>query len=340
MSAMLPKVSLVSLKQAAALPLLLLALAIALAACGNESAPTATDSAATESPGAVLAAADPAAAAPPTVNVANSAPAVVPSAAAQSAAPPAAATAAALPDTPTPPLRDSDIMAAWEKTLTAVYDEVLPSVVYIRVRTPADALPDNFLFREQLPDGLDEFFWGQGSGFVWDDQGHIVTNYHVVDGADQVTVYFPGAVSVRADVVGADPHSDLAVIKVDPDGWSARPAILGDSNQVRPGHLAMAIGAPFGQEFSITSGIVSAVGRLMAAHTQFSIPEVIQTDVALNPGNSGGPLLDRQGRVIGVNTSILTQTGAYSGVGMAVPVNIARRVVRPSSPTANTSIPG
>ena len=105
------------------------------------------------------------------------------------------------------------------------------------------------------------------------------------------------------------------------------PAALGDSSHVRPGHLAVAIGAPFGQEFSMTSGIISAVGRLMSAHTQFSIPEVIQTDAALNPGNSGGPLLDRQGRVIGINTSILTETGAYSGVGMAVPVNIARRIV-------------
>ena len=343
---MTPKISLIALKQAALLPLLLLALAAALAACsgGNGGAASAT----TDS-GPPPTAQDPAATTPPPaaaglVAVSNEAAAPTPtSATAQPvagqqttpAAPPdAQPTAAAQPSAPPATLSPGEIVAAWEQTLTGVYDDVLPSVVYIRVRS-GRSIPDGL--QERLPDEFDEFLWGQGSGFVWDAQGHIVTNHHVIDGADTVTVYFSDSTRVQAEVIGADPYSDLAVIKVDPAGAdpadadtnerSLRPAMLGDSDDVRPGQIAVAIGAPFGQEFSMTSGIVSAVGRMVSANSQFSIPEVIQTDAAVNPGNSGGPLLDRQGRVIGINTSIMSNTGVSSGVGMAVPVNIARRVI-------------
>ena len=179
-----------------------------------------------------------------------------------------------------------------------------------------------------IPDGI---LWGAGSGFVWDSEGHIVTNHHVVESptgvADEVTVIFADSMEGKATVVGSDPHSDLAVIKLEGDDWNLHPTPLGDSNQVRVGQLAVAIGAPFGQEFTMTSGIVSAIGRNIQGQGQFTIPEVIQTDSAINPGNSGGPLLDRLGRVIGVNTQIISNTGNFSGVGMAVPINIARRVV-------------
>ena len=131
-------------------------------------------------------------------------------------------------------------------------------------------------------------------------------------------------------MVGSDPHSDLAVIKLEEGGdRDLKPATLGDSDAVRVGQLTVAIGAPFGQEFTMTSGIVSAVGRNITGQARFSIPEVIQTDSAINPGNSGGPLLDRLGQVIGINTQIISNTGNFSGVGMAVPVNIAKRVVPP-----------
>ena len=319
---MTPKTPLLTrLKQAAIRPLIPLTLAAilaALTACAADAAPEPTDS---PTPiVAAIAAANPTVPAPQTLNIANPAqsPTTVP--ADPTAAPTERPTTAAAPTTPP----DTQIVAAWEQALTSIYDQTLPSIVYIRVRA-ADDLPD--VFQEDQPYQFDNFRWGQGSGFVWDDQGHIITNYHVVNDAAELTVHFPGNHIVNAEIIGQDPHSDLAVIKVDPDGLNLMPAALGDSSHVRPGHLAVAIGAPFGQEFSMTSGIISAVGRLMSAHTQFSIPEVIQTDAALNPGNSGGPLLDRQGRVIGINTSILTETGAYSGVGMAVPVNIARRIV-------------
>ena len=342
---MTPKISLIAIKQAALLPLLLLALAAALAACsgGNGAASATPDSA------PPTAAQNPAATTPPPaaaglVAVSNEAAAPAPtSATAQPvagqqttpAAPPAPQpTAAAQPNPPPATLSPGQIVAAWEQTLTGVYHDVLPSVVYIRVRS-GRSFPDGL--QERLPDEFDEFLWGQGSGFVWDAQGHIVTNHHVIQDADQVTVYFSDSASVQAEVIGADPYSDLAVIKIDPadanmaaadlNARSLRPATLGDSDDVRPGQIAVAIGAPFGQEFSMTSGIISAVGRMVSGSSQFSIPEVIQTDAAVNPGNSGGPLLDRQGRVIGINTSILTNTGVSSGVGMAVPVNIARRVI-------------
>ena len=343
---MTPKISLIALKQAALLPLLLLALAAALAACsgGNGGAASATTDSAPPPTAQDPAATTPPPAAAGLVAVSNEAAAPAPtSATAQPvagqqttpAAPPAAQpTAAAQPNPPPATLSPGEIVAAWEQTLTGVYDDVLPSVVYIRVRS-GRSIPDGL--QERLPDEFDEFLWGQGSGFVWDAQGHIVTNHHVIDGADTVTVYFSDSTRVQAEVIGADPYSDLAVIKVDPSGAdpadadtnerSLRPAMLGDSDDVRPGQIAVAIGAPFGQEFSMTSGIISAVGRMVSANSQFSIPEVIQTDAAVNPGNSGGPLLDRQGRVIGINTSIMSNTGVSSGVGMAVPVNIARRVI-------------
>ena len=182
-----------------------------------------------------------------------------------------------------------------------------------------------------VPGVPDELIWGAGSGFVWDEEGHIVTNHHVVEdvigATNEVTVTFPDSTQARATVVGSDPYSDLAVLKLEENGWDPVPATLGDSDQVHVGQMAVAIGAPFGQEFTMTSGIVSGVGRIIRGEGQFTVPKVIQTDAAINPGNSGGPLLDHQGRVIGINTQILSRTGDFSGVGMAVPVNLAARIV-------------
>ena len=235
---------------------------------------------------------------------------------------------------------DADAMAivlAQERVLIGIYDRLVPSVVEIRATRklglpedrprfpfipgfPEDRFPD-------LPDG--QFQHSGGSGFVWDDQGHIVTNHHVVDGADRLTVILSDGSEWRADVLGTDPDSDLAVLKlVDPDGPAMPSAPLGDSGAVKAGQLAVAIGSPFGQEFTITRGIVSAVGRtIRSGNSQFSIPEVIQTDAPINPGNSGGPLLDRNGHVIGVNTQIISRSGANSGIGFAVPINTAKRVI-------------
>lgn len=213
---------------------------------------------------------------------------------------------------------------AFENVLHEIYQNSLPSVVYIRVPNPAGEI------LRDIPGIPQDLLWGEGSGFVWDTEGHIVTNHHVVEGvtgeSDEVVVIFADATRASGKVVGSDPHSDLAVIKLEDGDWNLQPAPLGDSGEVRVGQLAVAIGAPFGQEFTMTSGIISAIGRNIRGESQFTIPEVIQTDAAINPGNSGGPLLDRLGRVIGINTLIISATGGYSGVGMAVPVDIAKRV--------------
>jgi S1-C subfamily serine protease len=169
---------------------------------------------------------------------------------------------------------------------------------------------------------------GAGSGFVLDDAGHIVTNHHVVAEAERVTVLFYDSTEVEAEIVGTDPQSDLAVIRVAsmPDG--VKPLPLTNSDDVRVGDWVIAIGNPFGLGGSMTVGIVSATGRVIpAAVTSFSIPQAIQTDAAINPGNSGGPLLNTSGEVIGVNAQIVSPGGqTNAGVGFAIPANIVRRV--------------
>lgn len=219
---------------------------------------------------------------------------------------------------------DADaIVAAQEQVLSGIYERLVPSVVRIRSVRQLDqigGLPGT-------PDSPD-YERSSGSGFVWDDQGHIVTNHHVIDGADRVTVIFEDNTELEATVLGSDPDSDLAVLQVEDSEHAILPVDLGDSSAVRVGNIAVAIGNPFGQEFTITSGIISAVGRtIRSSNSQFSIPQVIQTDAPINPGNSGGPLLDRQGRVIGVNTQIISNNGASSGIGFAVPINAAKRVI-------------
>ncbi|MBM3945456.1 MAG: trypsin-like serine protease [SAR202 cluster bacterium] len=214
--------------------------------------------------------------------------------------------------TPEPQLAaatDDDIVAALESAYARIYREAVPSIVFIRVTTA--------------------FTGGaEGSGFVWDADGHIVTNNHVVAGASSVTVIFADGTEARATVVGTDPNSDLAVVKVDLPAGRLIPLPTGDSAALRVGQLVAAIGNPFGQEFTMTTGIVSALDRSVASGTSsFSIPGVIQTDASINPGNSGGPLLDRLGKVVGINTMILSNSGSNAGVGFAVPINTAKRVV-------------
>ena len=242
-------------------------------------------------------------------------------------------------------LSPEEILAAIESAMMGVYRDVLPSVAHIQVvqaapnsesgQEPMPDLRDFFRFRDpdgpespDIPDIPDFRRRGEGSGFVWDDSGHVITNHHVVHGAESVRVRFADGTQVEASVLGSDPDSDLAVLKLEEEVATAVPVTLADSSQVQVGQTAIAIGTPFGQEFTMTTGIVSAVGRtIRSGDSGFSVPQVIQTDAAINPGNSGGPLLDRQGRVIGINTQILTRSGSNAGVGFAVPVNIASRVV-------------
>lgn len=168
----------------------------------------------------------------------------------------------------------------------------------------------------------------QGSGFVFDEQGHIVTNQHVVAGASAISVSFWNGVELSAELVGTDPSTDLAVIRVDASTSLLAPLRLGDSSAVDVGDPVFALGSPFGLEGTITSGIVSALHREMTAPNNYTITDTIQTDAAINHGNSGGPLLDGGGRVIGVNSQIESESGGSDGVGFAVPSNTVRSIVR------------
>jgi len=216
---------------------------------------------------------------------------------------------------------------AEEQLLINIYKRVNPGVVHVRVLAPidlGDLAPD-------LPESHPQYQEGTGSGFVIDKEGHIVTNNHVVAGAEEVQVMFHDGTSVRARVIGTDPDSDLAVIRVDVSASELYPLVLGDSDRLEIGQRAIVIGNPYGLRGTLTVGIISALGRSLplgreseVLGARFTIPELIQTDAAINPGNSGGPLLDSQGQVIGVNTAYDPEA---TGVGFAVPVNTLKRVV-------------
>ncbi len=200
-----------------------------------------------------------------------------------------------------------------------IYQRVSPSVVSINV---VARQPGSGAF------GQDNQVIGSGSGFVIDTDGHILTNNHVVEGATRIEVNFFDGTIARGEVVGLDPDSDLAVVQVDVPEGVLQPVEFGDSDMLLVGQSVLAIGSPFGQRWTLTSGIISALERTLQAETRFSIGGVIQTDASINPGNSGGPLIDLDGRVIGVNSQIMTRSDTSSGVGFAIPSNLAQRVAQ------------
>lgn len=219
-----------------------------------------------------------------------------------------------------------------EAVFTNVYEQVKPSVVSIDVVESAPASnstvpPNPHGFGSQMP------AQAQGSGFVWDTQGHIVTNHHVIDGASRITVTFADGTQAAAKVVGADPSSDLAVLQVDTPANQLRPVQMADSNQVKVGQFAIAIGNPYGEENTMTTGIISALGRSLPSNDgnitgpSYTIPDVIQTDAPINPGNSGGVLLNIQGQVVGVTAAIESGSGSSAGIGFAIPSAIVQKVV-------------
>ncbi|MEK0343680.1 MAG: trypsin-like peptidase domain-containing protein [Nitrosopumilus sp.] len=166
-----------------------------------------------------------------------------------------------------------------------------------------------------------------GSGFVFDKKGHIITNAHVVDKAKKIVVTFLDGRSYNAEIIGIDEFTDLAVIKVNTDSTLLQPLSLGDSSNLKVGESIAAIGNPFGLSGSMTSGIVSQLGRLLPSGSGYSIPDVIQTDAAINPGNSGGPLLNMRGEVVGINTAIQSTTGEFTGVGFAIPSQTVVKII-------------
>jgi S1-C subfamily serine protease len=221
------------------------------------------------------------------------------------------------------------ILDTLEATLAAIYQDVSPSVVNIQIAQSAGSLPSA---QQEMP-GQPFQQQGLGSGFVWDTDGHIVTNNHVVENADRITITFSDGTAVPGEVVGTDPHSDLAVVKVDLPADRLSPVHLGDSTDLKVGQIAVAIGNPFGLEGTMTVGFVSALGRSLpvASGTTlgggYTIPDIIQTDAPINPGNSGGVLVNDGGQVIGVPTAIESPVRANAGIGFAVPSAIVLRVV-------------
>lgn len=210
-----------------------------------------------------------------------------------------------------------------QELLAGLYDTIVPSVVNIQVTASSAAQPG--FGAPPTPQG------GEGTGWVWDEDGHIVTNNHVVEDAESILVNFANGKWAEAELVARDPQADLAVIKVTaPEGMTLTPLVLADV-PLRVGHYVIALGSPFGLDGTMTLGIVSALGRSFrvgeAAGTAYSLPEVIQTDAAINPGNSGGPLLNLAGEVVGVNFAIRSENRSNAGVGFAIPVSVVRKVV-------------
>ncbi len=217
---------------------------------------------------------------------------------------------------PTPISISDPATVSDEQNSIEVYKVISPGVAFISTSTQFTSFF-----------GEEETEKGNGSGSVIDDQGHILTNFHVVEGATKLNVSFGGEKTYSATVVGGDPDTDLAVIKIDPGKDKLTVIQLGDSDALQVGQKVLAIGNPFGLDRTLTTGVISGLQRPIRARNGRPIEGAIQTDASINPGNSGGPLLDKFGRMIGINSQILSRTGGSVGVGFAIPVSIAKRVV-------------
>lgn len=205
-----------------------------------------------------------------------------------------------------------------EKTTMELFKAASPSVVHITTHR---------VQRDFFSLDVYKIPRGSGTGFVWDQAGHIVTNYHVIRDADIAYVAFADQSSYPANLVGVAPEKDLAVLRVEAPAEKLRPLPVGTSADLEVGLKSFAIGNPFGLDHTLTTGVISALGREIESATGLPIKDVIQTDAAINPGNSGGPLLDSSGRLIGVNTAIFSPSGAYAGIGFAIPVDTVKWVV-------------
>jgi len=212
---------------------------------------------------------------------------------------------------PTNTIAEATPLFSQSLSLIEIFEKSEPGVVRVNVqRTESDDIAG-----------------GIGSGFVFDKKGHIITNAHVVKDANKVVVTFLDGRSYNAEIIGVDEYTDIAVIKVNADLILLNPLLIGDSSNLKVGEDIAAIGNPFGLSGSMTSGIVSQLGRLLPSGSGYSIPDVIQTDAAINPGNSGGPLLNMRGEIIGINTAIQSSTGSNTGVGFAIPSQTVAKIV-------------
>ncbi len=205
-----------------------------------------------------------------------------------------------------------------ERNTIDVFQNASVSVVFITSKA---------LQRDFFSMNVFEVPQGSGSGFVWDTKGHIVTNYHVVQGANALSVTLYDNTTYDAELVGGEPSKDIAIVRIDAPRAKLHPVVVGTSEGLRVGQKVIAIGNPFGLDQTLTTGVVSALGREIKSVSNRTIQGVIQTDAAINPGNSGGPLLNSRGELIGINTAIYSTSGSSAGIGFAVPANIVRRVV-------------
>ena len=236
-------------------------------------------------------------------------------------------------ETPRPVTPRGDL-AEWERTAIAVFERVSPSVVHVYARPASRSMPF------EGGEGPEGGGVQTGTGFVWDEAGHVVTNNHVIQGARPVTVQLVSGDRVQAEVVGTAPNYDLAVLRMVRPRQPPAPVPLGSSSDLKVGQATFAIGNPFGLDQTLTTGVVSALQRRLPTSGGREISDVIQTDAAVNPGNSGGPLLDSAGRLIGVNTAILSPSGTSAGIGFAIPVDIVNRVVPELIRTGRVPNPG
>ncbi len=219
---------------------------------------------------------------------------------------------------PRPRVSDARALLESERNTIEVFQRADPSVVFVT---------NNALRRDFFSMNVTEVPQGAGSGFLWDEHGHVVTNYHVLEGGQTFSITLPTGVTREARVVGAEPRKDLAVLHFETDGLEIQPLPIGRSAGLVVGQKVLAIGNPFGLDRTLTTGIISAVGREFPTSGGFVIEDVIQTDASINPGNSGGPLLDSSGSVIGVNTAIYSPSGASAGISFAIPIDTVRRIV-------------
>ncbi len=215
--------------------------------------------------------------------------------------------------------------AAWkpstaptEQATIDLFGQASPSVVFITsLAMQQDVFSRNVT---EIPQGM-------GTGFIWDDQGHVVTNFHVIQNADRAQATLADHTTWQAHLVGVAPEKDLAVLHIDTQAEQLRPVPVGTSDDLRVGQFVYAIGNPFGLDQTLTTGVISALGREIESVARIPIRDVIQTDAAINPGNSGGPLLNSSGRLIGVNTAIYSPSGTYVGIGFSIPVDVVSWVV-------------
>jgi S1-C subfamily serine protease len=219
--------------------------------------------------------------------------------------------------TPRPVIARGDL-ASDEKSTIELFERSRASVVFISTRQQVRDFWTRNVF--SVPRGT-------GSGFIWDDAGHVVTNFHVIEGASEATVRLADGRDYKAGLVGVSPSHDIAVLRIGVGFKRPPPVPLGTSQDLKVGQKVFAIGNPFGLDWTLTTGIVSALDRALASESGAAIDHLIQTDAAINPGNSGGPLLDSAGRLIGITTAIISESGSSSGIGFAVPVDTVNRVV-------------